>query len=169
MRFARSRFSCHALARRNRVEQSYGAISSAIKTSTNACVIVVVRVCDNQLRNRKCDAPDGQYGRLVSACSLAGLDGGEVDIALQNPFGMIEACCQQGPYFNGVLERAMARSPCTAENPWRIVLFAMLSPSSRMHARTLADDGTCICERRSNLHVASHVVMLDRVGIGEAC
>ena len=74
---------------------------------------------------RKTRSKSYEYGDLVSEVQLVGPNG-PITVAFQNPFCMADVACSESEYFEGVIDRALSRHPCSVSSPWRIILYMML-------------------------------------------
>ena len=94
----------------------------------------------NQYRQRKAAcASSSHQGRLVEEFSLPSEDETSIDLALQNPLAMLVCIAKSSELFSLVLTHAQERWPCTANKPWRVIIYEDgVNPSdglSKNHSR----------------------------------
>lgn len=66
---------------------------------------------------------DTPYGPLLTSVKVARIVGGDADVLVINPFAMLhKAALSVG--FDTLLRKAFARTPCTPEQPWNLIVYS---------------------------------------------
>ncbi len=63
------------------------------------------------------------YGRLVENVVCQGTNGKDFPIPFQNPLAFIAYHAENSPHYAEILERALAKKPCTPSTPWKVILY----------------------------------------------
>ena len=77
----------------------------------------------------QCVSSSTPYGAVHQQVDIA--EGLTIDV--QHPLAMLFWACKNSPRFSDMLERCLAKAPCTQANPWRIVVYCdEVSPGNQL-------------------------------------